>query len=312
MTIVQVALLALSGLSAMGKVHERQRTMQLWRNIAPFQKLPFLRSSENTKLARRTGRMGTCVSSASVKSDVDDRRTLVKEFEVYIEDTDAFQVVFYGNYVKFFERQIQERMYEISGDEWHLSSVGLPTILHIENFQYKVAARLGELLRLTSTVVDIKDNAVTEHMRLEVLGDPKLPKSPVVCNEATVTWGYQSISTGEIIPLPDMVEKWGAVVKQVGNLDFEAPVTKKRRSSIESYRLEMDFGRLKLEDIDASGFIAPASVMRYFERVRSRMIGGPKTLRRLAEENTSIFVTKISDLRFGLYMTQSHRPSSNI
>ena len=79
---------------------------------------------------------------------------------VYIEDTDAGGIVFYGNYLKFFERARTD----------FLRSVGIEQSVTIENnlifvvrriaVDYKLPARLDDVLTVSCAVKSIRPTRV--------------------------------------------------------------------------------------------------------------------------------------------------------
>ncbi len=79
---------------------------------------------------------------------------------VYIEDTDSGGIVFYGNYLKFFERARTD----------FLRSIGIEQSVTIENnlifvvrhiaVEYRAPARLDDLLMISCTVQSIRPTRV--------------------------------------------------------------------------------------------------------------------------------------------------------
>lgn len=76
---------------------------------------------------------------------------------VYYEDTDAGGVVFYANYLKFFERARTE-MLRFAGFEQDAlaSEQGILFVVRAVQVDYLKPARFNELLQVTSRVVESK------------------------------------------------------------------------------------------------------------------------------------------------------------
>lgn len=76
---------------------------------------------------------------------------------VYYEDTDAGGVVFYANYLKFFERARTEmlRSYGFEQDDL-MAKVGIIFVVRAVQVDYLSPARFNELLSVQSTLTEIK------------------------------------------------------------------------------------------------------------------------------------------------------------
>lgn len=69
---------------------------------------------------------------------------------VYIEDTDLGGVVFYANYLKFFERARTEWLRSFGiGQQWLIDEHGVVFIVTNASVDYRAPARLDDELRLT-------------------------------------------------------------------------------------------------------------------------------------------------------------------
>ena len=78
---------------------------------------------------------------------------------VYYEDTDAGGIVYYANYLKFFERARTEWLRQLSGAEAHsgfsqeqLRELGILFVVREINARYKQPARLDDELEVTVVV----------------------------------------------------------------------------------------------------------------------------------------------------------------
>lgn len=74
---------------------------------------------------------------------------------VYIEDTDAGGIVFYANYLKYFERARTE-FFRARGFELRKGIAdNINYVVHSLSIQYKKSARLDDELVVTTTVVSV-------------------------------------------------------------------------------------------------------------------------------------------------------------
>lgn len=70
---------------------------------------------------------------------------------VYYEDTDAGGIVFYANYLKYFERARTEWLRACSIDQSRLADeIGILFVVSRTALDYRAAARLDDLLTITS------------------------------------------------------------------------------------------------------------------------------------------------------------------
>ena len=75
------------------------------------------------------------------------------KLKVYYEDTDAGNVVYYANYLKFFERARTEAIIEIGlSNNYLLKKYGIYIIVKACSIDYKKPAKLEDLLEVNSTV----------------------------------------------------------------------------------------------------------------------------------------------------------------
>lgn len=88
----------------------------------------------------------------------------VLDIRVYYEDTDAGGVVYYANYLKFFERARTEwlRQLEISQADLAARAHRLFVVKRVE-IQYRLPAQLDDLLTISSTIGRLGRASVTFH-----------------------------------------------------------------------------------------------------------------------------------------------------
>lgn len=81
---------------------------------------------------------------------------ITHSLRVYWEDTDAGGVVFYANYLKYFERARSEWMRERGfGQETLLREFGAMFVVVHTNVRYLRPARLDDVLHITAEIVEI-------------------------------------------------------------------------------------------------------------------------------------------------------------
>jgi acyl-CoA thioester hydrolase len=75
------------------------------------------------------------------------------QIRVYYEDTDAGGIVFYANYLKFFERARTEWLRACGVDQQTLDDeTGAIFVVRSTALEYRAPARLDDLLRIDSTI----------------------------------------------------------------------------------------------------------------------------------------------------------------
>ena len=75
---------------------------------------------------------------------------------VYYEDTDAGGVVYYANYLKFFERARSEWLNHLKIDQAYLLNEGVAFVVRKAEIDFFSPARLNEKLEVISTIKDLR------------------------------------------------------------------------------------------------------------------------------------------------------------
>jgi acyl-CoA thioester hydrolase len=86
---------------------------------------------------------------------------------VYFEDTDAFGIVYYANYLKFMERARSDMLRAVGVDqaeELHRSGSAY-AVVEVD-IRYRRPARLGDDLLVISTVEQVRASSVLIHQRV--------------------------------------------------------------------------------------------------------------------------------------------------
>jgi acyl-CoA thioester hydrolase len=126
---------------------------------------------------------------------------------VYFEDTDAYGIVYYANYLRFMERARSDFIRAVGVDQAsELGSTGSAYAVVEVDIRYKKPARLGDDLLLVTTVDHVRASSV--HIQQRVMRGPEL------LTEARVTAAFLD---GEGRPRRqprDWVEKFKAITTQ--------------------------------------------------------------------------------------------------
>src|SRR5690554_6189436 len=104
------------------------------------------------------------------------------DIRVYYEDTDAGGVVFYANYLKFFERGRTEWLRQLGVNQIELASKeNRIFVVKGLDIRYKRPARLDDLLSIRSKVVRVGKASIDFHQVAELDGEPLCESSIQIC-----------------------------------------------------------------------------------------------------------------------------------
>lgn len=102
---------------------------------------------------------------------------------VYFEDTDAYGIVYYANYLKFMERARSDMIRAVGVDQaGELRSSGSAYAVVEVDIRYRKPGRLGDDLRVVSTVDQVRASAVDIQQRVM--------RGPELLTEARVTAAF--------------------------------------------------------------------------------------------------------------------------
>lgn len=92
---------------------------------------------------------------------------------VYFEDTDAYGIVYYANYLKFMERARSDFIRAVGVDQAaELRATGSAYAVVEVDIRYRRPARLGDDIRVISTVDQVRASSV--HIQQRVMRGPEL------------------------------------------------------------------------------------------------------------------------------------------
>jgi acyl-CoA thioester hydrolase len=123
---------------------------------------------------------------------------------VYCEDTDAYGIVYYANYLKFMERARSDMIRAVGVDQAaELSRSGSAYAVVEVDIRYRRPARLGDDLQVVSTIEQLRASSVRIQQRVI--------RGPELLTDATVTAAFLD-SEGRPRRQPgDWVQKFQAV-----------------------------------------------------------------------------------------------------
>ena len=186
--------------------------------------------------------------------------------KVYIEDTDAYGVMYNGNYVRAYERALEFVFDDDDDDDWFVE--------HVTNHQFKNSPVLGDEFIIVGQKVD-NDDKKTWNLEMKNAHDKS-----IIYNTATLTINTASLSSNH------------------PSDTLEEDLTSKQEYPFRVYRDEM----VLLSGNDESSFnrrIIPCrNILNLFERSRTDSLGGPDSLRRMETDDEIVWVvSRIDDMK---------------
>src|SRR3954453_3412109 len=92
---------------------------------------------------------------------------------IYFEDTDAYGIVYYANYLKFMERARSDMIRAVGVDQVaELHSSGSAYAVVEVDIKYRRPGRLGDALQVVSTVEQVRASSV--YIQQRVMRGPEL------------------------------------------------------------------------------------------------------------------------------------------
>ena len=126
---------------------------------------------------------------------------------VYFEDTDAYGIVYYANYLKFIERARSDFIRELGIDQAaELRASGSAYAVVEVDIRYKKPARLGEDLLIVSTVDQVRASSVLIQQRVR--------RGAELLTEARVTAAFLDSGGRPRRQPKDWVEKFNAITTE--------------------------------------------------------------------------------------------------
>lgn len=190
---------------------------------------------------------------------------------VFIEDTDAYGVVYNGNYLRFYDRALQQSSLRCCTDRHVMTAVG--------NQKFRSSPALGDEYVIEGTLQDLSSS------------DRQVWNLVMKSVDGTVV--YHS-ADDVVVTSTDHPEWLDATMPAFDTASHLLGAT----DSFVAYRDEFD--------PSMRSHLPLTSVLNHFERPRTNVYGGPKELRRLQEEDgIVVVVTAIRDLVLLPHATES-------
>lgn len=126
---------------------------------------------------------------------------------VYFEDTDAFGVVYYANYLRFMERARSDLLRGLGVDQAdELRRSGSAYAVVSVDIRYQRPAKLGDDLRVISTIEQLRASSVRIQQRVM--------RGPELLSSAAVTAAFLDGNERPRRQPREWVEKFKAIVSQ--------------------------------------------------------------------------------------------------
>lgn len=137
-----------------------------------------------------------------MKSAVPTERTFTWPVRVYWEDTDAGGIVFYANYLKFFERARTEWLRSLGIEQRALrDSTGGMFVVSDTTVRYHRPARLDDELFVTAWPLDVGRASMTIRQQTFL----KTPAENILLCEAIIRIGWVDASTYKPARIPQTI-----------------------------------------------------------------------------------------------------------
>ena len=232
------------------------------------------------------------------------------EFDVYIEDTDHYAVVYYANYFRFCARAFENMLLEMRNDDattltttedlgeergefYDDDEFGAWWCDHIEEAKYVSPAILGDRIRVESIVIaeNISDDErekswVVNHSMRKMGGDDDDDDEDATTVSFTCRLRYRSRRGGRKSSNWYRESSDSASSSGSGSSSSRSETDRRRATNIRFFASELNHRSVWHVD-----------VLRWFERNRTDLIGGPKALESLkSEDECVVVVSSISNV----------------
>jgi len=205
---------------------------------------------------------------------------------VYIEDTDAFGVTFYANYLRFYERAACEFL-GLRGCARAKRDAGL--LVGVDAFRgmrYSAPALLGDELNCH---VELK--GIDEQGRLSFGASLERATDGSVLNSVSdLRLAFRGVESSAIDAPP-----WGCFHLQLDDdaLQPAAQIGLTEDDAGLATATAPDRLCLQPDELGGGGGLTMHTALRYFERQRTSLIGGPDALKGLQDSGTQVVVGRI-------------------
>lgn len=118
---------------------------------------------------------------------------------VYYEDTDAGGVVYHANYICFFERARTEYLRQVGFSQQQLLVGSFAFVVKKLEIDYKIPARLDDLLRVETVVAELK--------KATIVFQQQLWRDDTCLSEAKVTVASVDLTKMKPVAIPDDIRQ---------------------------------------------------------------------------------------------------------
>lgn len=118
---------------------------------------------------------------------------------VYYEDTDAGGVVYHANYICFFERARTEYLRQVGFSQQQLLAGSFAFVVKKLEIDYKIPARLDDLLRVETVVTELK--------KATIVFQQQLWRDDICLSEAKVTVASVDLTKMKPVAIPDEIRQ---------------------------------------------------------------------------------------------------------
>ncbi|MDO4905973.1 MAG: YbgC/FadM family acyl-CoA thioesterase [Lautropia sp.] len=125
------------------------------------------------------------------------------DVRIYYEDTDAGGIVYYANYLKFFERSRSDWLRASGIDHQRLAALGLGLVVRSCSIDYRHPAKLDDLLAVDTCIEDPRLDIRRASIRLRHLA--RLKGSGDILATGQVRVACVRLEAGRPAPMPDDV-----------------------------------------------------------------------------------------------------------
>jgi len=242
--------------------------------------------------------------TATTTTDKNDDLTsfVTSPVPVYIEDTDAYGVIYNANYIRAYDRALHRTSILSSSSSGSTSSLSSSTsvitqhdgwsIASIENMKFKSSPPLGGEYVIRGTLKPSNSNINSSSGGMEEIWDMEMTDidGSVVYNTATgVHIAHPPMTSHLLLQQPLFEDKTSSRSWLPQPQPFQIPSTSS--SCIYSFPTFRDE-----YDTHLSTHLPLFSLLKLFERCRSNMLGGPNELEKLQNEHGLLFVvTSVKD-----------------
>ena len=228
---------------------------------------------------------------------------------VFIEDTDCFGVVYYANYLRYFERAAASMVgTEAAGAQLEEGLAFGLTSAH--GLKIAAPARLGDACVVRSTALGIdgasqlavRATLVREHDGLQLCScdDLRLGFVRLATGAAGTSAASEELLRNAAREWGGETESWAADSSPAaGPSDAAEPPARGGSPSLSAALLadEAPPLRLQFDEAGVGGGLTLHAACRYFERHRTECIGGPSALAELQRSGVNVVVVRTNGLR---------------